>query len=165
MAEQEQPGVLDMDAFWAEQTQRTTPVKVLGEVVQLPAPGTLPLDLERRMEAADARDEATMKGLLGEVFGDPTLIDRWEQGGMNLRQFRMLTVWVLSNGQGKPLTMQQAMAAVDAQMDGEVGEAPRPGGNRATRRAKHAKASSGTKSASSKSTGPSSRRTSPANTR
>lgn len=119
----DQPDVLDLDAFWAEQERKTTPVRILGEVVHLPPPGGLPMNLQRRMEQVDAHDEAGMLPLLGEVFGDPGLVERWGQSAMTARQMRMLLIWGLSNGTGRPLTFQEAQNLVDRQMSGGTGEA------------------------------------------
>lgn len=150
------PDVLDMDAFWVEQTAQGTPVRIMGEVVRLPAPGTLPMDLERRLNNAEADDEEGGKALLGEVFGDPDLPQRWETAGMSGRRFQMLLVWALANGQGRPVTQQQALEVVDRRMRGEGDGAGEGQPNREQRRAAAKRTRSGGTGRSSKPTSPAS---------
>jgi hypothetical protein len=150
---------LDQDdflAFWRTQQAAAAPetIRILG--VEVVVPTDMPLRVETMAaQMQDTQDPAELRGLLAELFGADHL-DAWIANGLTAQMMKVVLAWGIANGSGTPCTFERATElAAQAEAD-EAGKA-QPVPNRADRRV-----SSGT--GKSVSTGPSSSRTSAANT-
>lgn len=140
------------DAFWAAQAKKGRTTVIRG--VTVPIPADLPLAFELRAdELQESTAEADIRELLTLLFGTDHF-DEWRSKGMGLMELKTVLAWGAAQGSGRDVTFAEALEAVKAGEDGE-GKAP-SGQNRAARRA--------APTASSKSTGGRSARTSGAST-
>lgn len=147
----------DFLAFWRTREASSAPEtkRILG--VDVVVPTDMPLRVETmagRMK--DTQNPAELKTLLAELFGANHL-DVWIANGLTVGMMKVILAWGITNATGTPTTFERALElAEQAEADEKAGK-DQPVPNRADRRV-----SSGT--GKSASTGPSSSRTSAANT-
>lgn len=152
----EHGAVEDFAAFW--DSQQRDDGKVLRNVygTDLWLPGSLPLavqaEAERLQESETWADTRRLVGILFDL--DDAVIDGWAEQGMDLEQLQVLILWGMRNLSGEDTSLAQAREEYRRRDEGKA----QPLANRADRRAGR------TRGGSPGSTGPLSRRTSPANT-
>lgn len=125
----------DFETAWTHyRAQRERPTKhVLGVDVEVPT--DIPLLFEDKFrELADSKKVEHFAELLVMLFGAGTY-DQWKANGITESQLRILTVWGISNANGRPTTFAKAVEIVtQAEADEAAGKLiPVP--NRAARRA------------------------------
>jgi hypothetical protein len=139
----------DFDAFWAGVDRKPTSLKnVFGQDITLPPSLPLKFEVEAR-KAQSSKDENDTKRLVGILFGADVL-DGWTDRGMDLEQFSVLLMWGTANTR-----LPGSMSLPEAR-DIYLTRAASPG-----KAAGDTETPSGAASAS---TGPRSKRTSPAST-
>lgn len=147
----------DFLAFWRTQQAAATPetVRILGVKVVIPT--DMPLRVETMAaQMQDTQDVSELQALLVELFGADHL-DTWIANGLTAGMMKVIIAWGMANATGTACTFERATElAAQAEADEKAGK-DQPVPNRADRRV-----SSGT--GKSASTGPSSSRTSAANT-
>lgn len=114
-------GVEDFDAFWQSQTRTTRPVRIAGQVVELPPAIPLQFSLESdRLAASENPDD--VRYLVGLLFGDGQL-DRWAAAGMDLQQFQVLLAWAPHRIQGGTMSLAEVAAKLAESEGAAPGEA------------------------------------------
>lgn len=123
------------DAFWAEVqrkklAERKKSATVVIRGVEVTVPADLPMRFDQDLAAlGDSDDEADVRHLVGELFGDGVL-DAWVDAGMSEEEFKTVLLWGVAVGRGRDITFAQAYEAVQTE-----GKSLAPPANRSSRRA------------------------------
>lgn len=122
-------GVEDFDAYWRDYGKKGTPVRIMGDVVHLPA--SLPLRFQTeatRLQHSESLDDIAhlVSVLLPE---DADVLDRWLAKGMDVERLGVFLIYATQRIAGKSITFADAaeqyaeqLAAKQAR-DAEGGEA------------------------------------------
>ena len=138
------PDLADFDAFFAERKAARGPGAGFvfgGRTYTLPT--ETPLAYTLLLEANEERsDVAALREILTPLFG-PDALEQWIAAGMGDEEFQIVLAWSMANLRSPgSMSMQQAAERV---AEAEAGKARTPR-NRAERRAKKPRATSGTRS-------------------
>ncbi|MEV7011542.1 hypothetical protein [Streptosporangium sp. NPDC051022] len=121
------------DDFWAEiqaeeDAQHGGPATEVIRGVRVNVPHDLPLRFDRRLEQlkGSSTDES-VRAMLVDLFGDDVL-EQWVDAGMTQTEFRVVLMWGMSHGRGKPLSFREAYGIVREQSEGKAKSSTRTSG-------------------------------------
>lgn len=113
------------DAFWdeirrEEEAERGGPRTETIRGVQVVVPHDLPLRFDRRLDQrSGSSSEEDMRALLVDLFGED-ILDQWIDAGMTDMEFRVVLMWGVANGKGKPTTFREAYELVRERESGKA---------------------------------------------
>lgn len=101
-------GVEDFDAFWETQERKSKPVRIMGEVIQLPPALPLQFELEaQRLGSSDSDDD--VRKCVAILFG-ADMLERWAERGMDTEMFRVLLAWAPQRISGGTVSIPEVAA-------------------------------------------------------
>lgn len=147
------PEVADFDA-WRESASRRRSrkrpqVRIAGQVVPAPTPGTVSMRLLADMRSAsDDTPADEFRRIIAELYGETTF-DRWVEAGLTIEDLLVILGWsyARANDPLTTITFDEVAASYERARESN-GETEGKGGNRATRRANTGRSSSRTSAAS-----------------
>lgn len=124
------------DAFWGEiqaeeAVERGEQATEVIRGVTVVVPHDLPLRFDRRLEQlkGSSTDES-VRAMIIDLFGCDVL-EQWIDAGMQQMEFRVVLMWGMARGRGKPLTFREAYDIVREQNQGKATGSTRTSGKSA----------------------------------
>ncbi|MEU3162895.1 hypothetical protein [Streptosporangium sp. NPDC006930] len=113
------------DSFWSEiqaeeATERGEQATEVIRGVTVAIPHDLPLRFDRRLEQLSGSSTGeSVKTLVADLFGDDVL-EQWINAGMTQLEFRVVLMWGIAHGRGKPFSFREAYDIVREQNQGKA---------------------------------------------
>lgn len=95
----------DFDAFWSSRKRKRKPLRIFGQVVELPPSLPLQFELEAR-KLQRSKTDTDVRKLVGILFGEGAM-ESWAESGMDLEQFQVLLAWAPRKITGEDVTLEQ----------------------------------------------------------